>query len=117
MHAAGQSYLVLANEEQLPEYLRDPIVEIEIAEEITLPEPSPWSCLYISAGKKDKISRGDVVGVLTKKGGLNPDQIGLITILDTATYVAINRNQMDQLLGKVSQERIKKVKVRMAEAN
>jgi len=117
MHAAGQSYLVLANEEQLPEYLRDPIVEIEIAEEITLPEPSPWSCLYISAGKKDKISRGDVVGVLTKKGGLSPDQIGLITILDTATYVAINRNQMDQLLGKVSQERIKKVKVRMAEAN
>ncbi len=117
MHASGQSYLVLANDEQLPEYIRDPIVELEIPEEITLPAPSPWACLYISAGKKDKISRGDVVGVLTKKGGLESEQIGLITILDTATYVAIDRNQIDMLLEKVSQERIKKVKVRMAEAN
>lgn len=117
MHAAGQSYLVLANDEQLPEYIRDPIVELEVPEKITLPEPSPWACLYISAGKKDKISRGDVVGMLTKKGGLNPEQIGLITILDSATYVAIERSQMNLLLEKVSQERIKKVKVRLAEAN
>lgn len=117
MHAAGQSYLVLANDEQLPEYIRDPIVELEVPEKITLPEPSPWACLYISAGKKDKISRGDVVGMLTKKGGLNPEQIGLITILDSATYVAIDRNQLNVLLEKVSQERIKKVKVRLAEAN
>lgn len=117
MHASGQSYLVLANEEELPEYIRDPIVELEIPVEINLPEPSPWACLYISAGKKDKISRGDVVGMLTKKGGLIPEQIGLITILDSATYVAIDRNQMHVLLEKVSQERIKKVKVRMAEAN
>lgn len=117
MHAAGQSYLVQANDEQLPEYIRDPIVELEVPEKITLPEPSPWACLYISAGKKDKISRGDVVGMLTKKGGLNPEQIGLITILDSATYVAIERDQMHVLLEKVSQERIKKVKVRLAEAN
>ena len=117
MHASGQSYLVLANDEQLPEYMREPIAEFDIPDSISLPEPSPWACLYISAGKKDKISRGDVVGVLTKKGELLPKQIGLITILDTATYVAVHRNQLDRLLQKVSQERIKKVKVRMAEAN
>ncbi|WP_158857951.1 DEAD/DEAH box helicase [Lunatibacter salilacus] len=117
MHASGQSYLVQANDEELPEYIRGPIVELELPEEITLPEPSPWACLYISAGKKDKIGRGDVVGMLTKKGGLIPEQIGLITIMDTATYVAIDRKQMPILLEKVSQERIKKVKVRMAEAN
>ncbi|HSI76449.1 MAG TPA: DEAD/DEAH box helicase [Lunatimonas sp.] len=117
MHASGQSYLVQANDEQLPEYILGPIVELELPVEIKLPEPSPWACLYISAGKKDKISRGDVVGMLTKKGGLIPEQIGLITILDTSTYVAIDRKQMQLLLEKVGQERIKKVKVRMAEAN
>lgn len=117
MHAEGQSYLVLANDEQLPPYLTGPITERDIPTDYAIPAPSPWACLYISAGKKDKISRGDVVGTLTKKGGLLPEHIGLITILDTATYVAIQRDQLDALIQKIPQERIKKVKVRMAEAN
>lgn len=51
--------------------------------------------LCISAGKKDKIRPGDILGALTKDAGLPGDAIGKIDIGSIYAYVAIHRSQVD----------------------
>jgi superfamily II DNA/RNA helicase len=113
MHAEGQAYLILANDETFPDYIDKKIEELKVNPKSQLPAPPAYVCLYISAGKKDKISKGDIVGLLTKKGELRSDDIGLITTLDFSSYVAVKRGQIKSLLAKLNNERLKKIKVKI----
>jgi superfamily II DNA/RNA helicase len=117
MHAEGQAYLLLAIDETLPDYIDKDIEEIKVSSRLQLPPPPTFACLYISAGKKDKISKGDIVGLLTKKGGLQSDDIGLITLLDFSSYVAIRRARVTQTLEAIKNEKLKKLKVKIEVAN
>jgi superfamily II DNA/RNA helicase len=117
MMAEGQSYLVLAHDESLPDYVDSNLPEYEPPLEFKVPEPSPLTCVYISVGKKNKISKGDVVGFFTKKGGLSGNEIGMISILENATYVAIPKEKVDGLFANTGNEKLKKLKVKMEIAN
>lgn len=117
MHAEGQAYLILASDETLPDYIDKSVAVLSVNPKIQLPPPPRFVCLYISAGKKDKISKGDIVGLLTKKGGLQSDDIGLITTLDFSSYVSVQRAMVRDLLVKVKNERLKKLKVKIEIAN
>lgn len=117
MMAEGQSYLVLAHEESLPDYVDNNLPEYELRQDFKVPEPSNLTCVYISVGKKNKISKGDVVGFFTKKGGLKGSDIGMISILDNATYVAVPTDKVDDLFANTDGEKLKKLKVKMEVAN
>ncbi len=117
MHAEGQGYLILANDETLPDYIEKTVEEVSVDRELVLPPPPAFSCLYFSAGKRDKISKGDIVGLLTKKGGLDSEDIGLITILDFASYVSVKREKVNKALAKIKNEKLKKTKVKVEVAN
>jgi superfamily II DNA/RNA helicase len=116
MHAEGKAYFVLADDEVLPPYMDDDITELKLNAKLVLPPPPEFVCLYISAGKKDKISKGDIAGLFMKKGGLTSDQIGLITTLDHASYAAIRRTHLKQVLTGIKNEKLKKIKVKIEEA-
>lgn len=117
MHAEGQAYLVLADDETLPQYIDKTVTELKIGSKLQLPPPPNFVCLYISAGKKDKISKGDVVGLLTKKGGLSSEDIGLITTLDFASYVSVKRERVTKMLANIKNEKLKKLKVKIEVAS
>jgi len=117
MHAEGQAYFVLADDEVLPPYMDDDITEIKLNTKLILPPPPEFVCIYISAGKKDKVSKGDIAGLLMKKGGLTPNQIGLITTLDHASYAGIRRTHLKQALAGIKNEKLKKIKVKIEEAS
>jgi len=117
MHADGVAYLVVALDESLPDYIDKNIEEIKVGFRLQLPPPPQFSCLYISAGKKDKISKGDIVGLLTKKGGVTNDDIGLITLLDFSSYVAVKRALVPKLLEGIKNEKLKGSKVKIEVAN
>lgn len=117
MHAEGQAYLVLADDETLPGYIDKSVEELKLSGKLQLPPPPQFACLYISAGKKDKISKGDIVGLLTKKGGLQSDDIGLITTLDFSSYVSVRRTLVNKLLANIKNEKLKKIKVKIEIAN
>jgi len=117
MHAEGQAYLVLADDETLPQYIDKTVAELKVSSKLQLPPPPHFVCLYISAGKKDKISKGDVVGLLTKKGGLSSDDIGLITTLDFASYVSVKRERVTKMLANIKNEKLKKLKVKIEVAS
>lgn len=117
MHAEGISYLVIADDEYIPDYIEQEIQEVSVEEDFSAPPPSEYVCIYFSAGKKHKISKGDIVGLLTKKGGLEGKEIGLITILETSSYAAVNRLKSTEVINKLHNEKLKKVKVKIEEAN
>ncbi len=117
MNAEGTAWLVLADKEQLPAFINTSPQLIELPELIRLPDPPQWITLYIGAGKKDKISKTDIVGFLIQKGNLQKEDIGLITILDNASFVAISRIKARQAITAVRDEKVKNKKVRIAISN
>lgn len=57
---------------------------------------APMITLCLSAGKKDKIRPGDILGALAKDAGLNADLIGKINVGTLYSYVAIHHSLADK---------------------
>jgi hypothetical protein len=66
--------------------------------------------LYIGKGKKDKISKVDMVGFLCKKGGLEKQEIGKIDTKERYCYVAVAPKRVREVLRNVQGEKVKGVK-------
>ncbi len=112
MNAKGTAYLVIADDEKYPFLKQD--IEIEsLKGKFALPKDSEWQTLYIAAGKKDKINKIDIVGLLLKKGGLQKEDVGLIEVKDQTSYVAIKRKMVGKVLSALANERIKNKKVKI----
>lgn len=112
MHASGTAYVVLTDEENYP-YLPADIEIDKLNGDFNLPPHSEWQTLYFACGKKDKINKVDIVGLLLKKGGLQKEDVGLIEVKDTTSYVAIKRKMIQQVLKALTNERIKNKKVKI----
>src|ERR1700722_8007259 len=67
MDASGTAILILSPEESLPGFIHDRPEPLEIPTATTLPTKPKWTTLFVSAGKKDKVNKVDVVGFLTVK--------------------------------------------------
>ncbi|MDG2411738.1 MAG: ATP-dependent RNA helicase DbpA [Halioglobus sp.] len=92
--------------------------KIEAIEQIpdgggALPVPA-YVTLVIQGGRRDKLRPGDILGALTGNGGIKGDSVGKITVTDNASYVAIERKQLDGALASLREGKIKgrKFKVR-----
>lgn len=112
MNAKGTAYVVLTPEENY-KYLPENIEEEDLSKKYKLPEASDWVTLYIPNGKKDKINKVDIVGVFLKKGELEKDDLGLIEVKDSASYIAVKRNKVERLLKVLSNEKIKGKKLKL----
>lgn len=67
-----------------------------------------WETLFISAGRKDKMRPGDILGALTgEAGGLNAADIGKIEIHDHHAYVAVSKQLVRVALQRLRDGRIK----------
>jgi superfamily II DNA/RNA helicase len=106
----GKTFFVLAPEEKVPEYVKGEQDIYELPQQLPPPAMPKMTTLYIGKGKKDKISKGDIVGFLCKKGGLQSDEIGRIDVKERYSYVAIARRQLSTVLKLSRGEKIKGVK-------
>lgn len=117
MNASGTVYVIVSEEEDLPEYMED-ITEEEVLKTVETPPHSPrWITLYIGKGKKDKLSKGDIVGFLCQKGGLQKEEIGTIEVKDFYTYVAVSRSRSAEVLQRVRDEKIKGMRTKIEAAD
>lgn len=114
MNAKGTSYLLLSENDHVPTFIKEIPEKEEINEHYPLPENTPWSTLYIAAGKKDKINKMDIVGMLLQKGKLQKDELGLIEVLDKSAYAAVKRDKIQKVVQLVKEEKIKGRKIKMA---
>lgn len=114
MHAAGTAYFLLDADDYLPKFIQDTPEEEELPKVLTLPKPCEWTTLYIGAGKKDKINKMDIVGMILQKGQLQKDALGKIEVLDHSAYVAIKSDKIEITLQRIKDEKIKNKKIKMA---
>ena len=109
--ATGRSFFILNASEHIPDYVEGDVVEYAaIPSQQTEPPLPRMATLYIGKGKKDKVSKGDIVGFLCKKGGLTADDIGRIDVKERYTYAAVKREKMQQVLCQTRGEKIKGIK-------
>ena len=106
----GRTFFILNQEEKIPDYIDAEPTLHTIPTDLPAPPKPKMVTLYIGKGKKDKLSKGDIVGFLCKKGGLKGTEIGRISVEDRFTYVAIDRAQLRSVLRNVQGEKIKGVK-------
>ncbi len=114
MHASGTAYLVLAEEETPRDYLDMESENMQLSEETILPSEPEWATLFIGAGKKDKVNKIDIVGLILKKSSLNKDELGLIEVKDRMSYAAVKREKIQAVLRQIKNERVKKKRVKIA---
>lgn len=72
--------------------------------------------IYISAGKKKKIRPGDIAGTISSIEGINPDDIGIIEIQDTFSYVDILNGKGEIVMEALKNKSIKGKTIRVAKA-
>lgn len=109
--AEGRSFFVLGPEEHLPDYLHTATADHSPQPAAgAVPARPRMATVYIGKGKKDKISKGDILGFLCKKGGLENGEIGRIDVKDRYAYAAVAYPRLQELLDRVQGEKIKGVK-------
>lgn len=115
MHNDGTAYVLKWEQEVLPDFIQD--VEVEELQEASTPNPSKWETLFISGGRKDKISKGDIAGLFFKQGGLEKDELGVIELKSDCAFVSVPRSKVTTIIHLLDNKRIKKRKVRVQVVN
>jgi ATP-independent RNA helicase DbpA len=72
--------------------------------------PPEWAALRIGAGKRDKLSKGDVLGALTALTGLAGGQVGRIEVFPKASFVGVPRAEARAAVEALRAGKIKKVR-------
>ena len=108
--ATGKAYFILSSGEHIPDYVEGDVESFQPVPLSATPSPAQMATLYIGKGKKDKISKGDIVGFLCKSGGLTAKEIGRIDVKDRYAYVAIRSEKLKQTLMMAQGQKIKGLK-------
>lgn len=107
----GTAYVLKWKNQLLPEFIKN-------SEPLEIPKTKhtsteQWETLFISGGRKDKISKGDIAGLFIKQGGISQDQLGNIELKQDCAFVAVPLPLASQLVYKLNNSRLKRKKVRI----
>lgn len=114
MHASGTVVLLLGPDERIPSYVPEMPEELELPADLPIPEKPKWTTLFISAGKKNKINKVDIVGFLSQKGDLKKEDIGLVEVKDFFSFAAVRKSKAGHTLKLIEQQKIKGQKVKIS---
>lgn len=116
MGNTGNVYVLYSYDEKLPGYITETSVAMTLPQNYTLPDKPKWSTLFVDAGKKDKISKGDIMGFLSQKGNLKKEDIGLIEVKDFMAFAAVRKSKAGSVLEDIKDEKLKGKKIKIAVA-
>lgn len=102
----GEIYIMVGPEEDIKEFTEiDREMHLDTSQESLL--HSGMSTIVINAGKKEKISKGDIVGFLTKECELPGNEIGKIDVFDHYSLVAVPSHEAESIIGKGNTAKLK----------
>lgn len=111
MNSEGTAYVLHYEKDSLPDFIGNlPEEKLNLHPLLT---PSEWSTLFVSGGRKDKISKGDIAGLFFKQGGLTKEDLGIIELKTDCAFVAVKTSMLETLLPKVNNVKLKEKKVRV----
>lgn len=109
----GDVYILTHQDEQLPDF-------VTIDETFNLPEKCEQkaivnrnSTLYFKAGKKEKISKADIVGFIANNSQIAPNEIGVINVYDHYALVAVPKEKAKTAVSQLLKAKIKGKKIRI----
>lgn len=111
-NASGTVWVIVSEADNRPDYIR-PDRSCQPSPQ-TVAEAVPVTTLYISAGKKEKISRGDVAGFVAASGVTAPGEIGKIAVHDHYSLVAVPASKACETAEALSKLKIKGSKKRVS---
>lgn len=114
MNAEGNAYLILNEIESVPEYITCDPKEFFLPEVTRKPVLPEWVTLTINRGKRDKLSKKDVVGFLFQKGGLEKEDLGVVEVKESCSYAAVRRDKRSDLLARIRDEKIKNMNAKFS---
>ncbi|MCD8413378.1 DEAD/DEAH box helicase [Tenacibaculum finnmarkense] len=107
----GTAYILKWQKENLPDFLKNiPNEDISQKQKI---KAHYWETLFISGGRKDKISKGDIAGLFFKKGNLTKEQLGVIELKQDCAFIAVPVSEAKKLIEELNNTRLKNKKVRI----
>ena len=104
--AEGTAYFLVGPNEFLPEFAGTDVPYFSTRNKKTMPA-TPFELIYIGRGKKEKISKGDIVGFMTKTGGADGSQLGKIFVMEHCSYCALRKEAVRDVLNRVKGQKIK----------
>lgn len=109
----GDVYLLVGPDEQLRDFVEfDDTLNLEPDRKALL--RSGYVTLYVGGGKREKVSRGDILGFFIKEGGLEVSSIGKINVYDHYSLVAVSEEEADRLLTRIAGKKLKGEKRRIS---
>lgn len=109
----GDVYILTHQDEQLPDF-------VTIDKTFNLPEKCEQkaivnknSTLYFKAGKKEKISKADIVGFIANNSQIAPNEIGVINVYDHYALVAVPKQKAKAAVSQLLKAKIKGKKIRI----
>jgi superfamily II DNA/RNA helicase len=111
MNKGGNAYVLCWKEEKLPHFIQN--LSEEKLNRVLPPESTFRITMFISGGRKDKISKGDIAGFFFKQGGLIGNELGTIELKSDCAFVSVPEEKADELIHKLNNTKLKKKKVRV----
>jgi len=112
MHKEGTAFVLKWAGENLPGFVDDDeTIELE---DKAAPKPSDWATLFISGGRKDKISKGDIAGLFFKQANLQKEELGVIELKQDCAFVAVPQSKVKTLIKQLDPVKLKSKKVRIS---
>lgn len=102
----GDVYLLVGPEEEVKDFVEfDDEFQLDGDKKGSL--RSKFMTLYISAGKREKVSRGDILGFLVKECGIDVSAIGKINVYDHYSLVAVKEGDVPNVLNRAEGKKLK----------
>ncbi|MCS5663336.1 MAG: DEAD/DEAH box helicase [Flavobacteriales bacterium] len=111
MNKEGTAYVLYWKDEKLPDFISN--LKEEKLTKVLPPETTRRTTLFISGGRKDKISKGDIAGLFFKQGGLVGDELGTIELKQDCAFVSVPDEKATKLIDVLNNSKLKKKKIRI----
>ncbi len=113
MNSKGTAFVLQWEQEDLPDFIGDS--ETEQLSDAQIPNVPEWKTVFVSGGRKDKISKGDIAGTFFRKGELKKGELGVIELKNDCAFVAVAAHQTNRIIDILDNSRLKKRKIRVKE--
>ncbi len=116
MNANGTAYVLKWSRESLPDFIEELKLEELVLDKENVTKQNEvlaMTTLFVSGGRKDKISKSDIAGMFFKQGGLEGVELGVIEIKHDCTFVSVATAKAEKVVEILNNRRLKKKKVRV----
>lgn len=108
----GDIYVLVGPDEEVKDYITFDESR-DLKDGIISDLGKKFETLYISSGKREKLSKGDILGFIIKECGVPASEIGKIDVFDHYSLVAVKKESVSEILKNSEGKKLKGEKRRI----